>query len=379
MTSLTIGPTAATRAASRTAAPAGTTTTDLTGLRAVARRLVGLGRGILVADEPLRVMNARFQLTGVEPTGRNRRDYRELLVTSPGLSRAVSGVVLSDETIRQRTRDGDRFPSRLADAGLLAGVSVDTRRVPLPGAGGETVTEGLDGLRDRLAEYRQLGATFAKWRAVFPVDDLRPSPRAVQANAHVLARYAAACQDQGLVPIVGPEVLMDGDHSQVRDGLVTGQVLREVFRHLLIAGVDLAAVVLEPNMVLPGVGHPRPARPDDVAASTIAVLRSAVPAAVPGVAFLSGGQSPRQATANLAAMRFLSAPWSLTFCFGRALSEPALLAWAGDPRAWQAGQRALLHRVECNRRAMGGEVPFGRSPIGASRIDPSPIDGESTA
>jgi fructose-bisphosphate aldolase, class I len=292
-------------------------------------------------------------VVAVSPKKVNRRDYRELLVTAPGLSEGVSGVILSEETLRQSLRDGEPFGQRMLRDGILPGVKVDTGTVPLPNTDGETITEGLDGLARRLPALREAGAAFAKWRAVIRLDAQRPTPRAVQANAHTLARYAVLCQAAGIVPIVEPEVLMDGEHGVSRCAVVTASVLREVFRQLLAAGADLQALVLKPNMVVPGAGHGRTASPAEIAEATVAVLGATVPATVAGIAFLSGGQSPQVATANLAAMATHDAPWPLTFSFGRALVDPALRAWAGRPENWDAGQRALLARVHANVAAVG--------------------------
>jgi fructose-bisphosphate aldolase class I len=325
-----------------------------TALRDVAHRLVGEGRGILAADESIATMNTRLAAAGVAPEEVNRRDYRELLVTAPGLTAGVSGVILCEETLLQALRDGEPFGRRMLRDGLLPGVKVDTGTAPLPNTDGETITEGLDGLARRLPALREAGAAFAKWRAVIRLDGGRPSPRAVQANAHALARYAVLCQAAGIVPIVEPEVLMDGEHGLSRCAVVTASVLREVFRQLLAAGADLRAVVLKPNMVLPGRGHHRAAGPAEVAEATLAVLGATVPATVAGVAFLSGGQAPQVATANLAALQGADTAWPLTFSFGRALVDPALAAWAGRPENWDAGQQALLARVQANAAAVGG-------------------------
>lgn len=340
-----------------TAGATGSTTTGvLPGVHDLAGRLVPPGRGILAADESVGTMNARLTSAGVEPTQENRRAYREMLLTTPGLSDAVSGVILNPETLGQTTSDGEPFALRLAKDGVLAGVKVDTGTEPLPRTAGETVTAGLDGLADRLQEYAAAGAVFAKWRAVLRIGPRRPSSRAVVANAHALARYAAACQAAGIVPIVEPEVVMDGDHGIARCALVTSSVLREVFGQLVGAGVDLSAVVLKPNLVAAGAGAPS-SSPEEVALATTEVLLATVPDAVPGIAFLSGGIAPELATRYLAALRPASRswPWTLTFSFGRALVDPALAAWAGDPGRVDAGQRALAARVRANAEALAAQ------------------------
>lgn len=323
-------------------------------LHEVAARMVAPGRGILAADESIRTMSARLGAAGVEPSETTRRDYREMLVSTDGLSGGVSGVILADETLRQSTRAGRPVPRLLDELGILPGIKVDTGAHPLAGAEGETVTEGLDGLRARLDEYGPMGAAFAKWRAVITIGTDRPSRRAIEANAHALARYARLCQEQGIVPIVEPEVLMTGDHSLTRAALVTNAVLEAVFAQLDLARVDLAGMVLKPNMVVPGVDHPRAASPQEVAEATVSTLLCTVPEEVAGVAFLSGGQAPEVATANLAAMQSLTTPWPLTFSFGRALVDPALKAWRGSDEAWEAGQDALAGRVQRNVEALTG-------------------------
>lgn len=321
-----------------------------------AAELVGFGKGILAADESIRTMNARLQDAGVPPSEENRRAYREMLITTPDLTLGISGVILCDETFRQRLTDGRTFPEALNGQGILPGIKVDTGAKPLPGSPGETVTEGLDGLRDRLAGYAALGARFAKWRAVIRIGagDGRPSWQALSANAHALARYAALCQEAGLVPIVEPEVLMEGAHGIRRCREVTSAALLVTFAELNDYGVALDGVVLKPNMVLPGASSPEPASPEVVASQTIQALRCVVPEQVAGVAFLSGGQSPARATANLAAMPRLGPPWPVTFSFGRALVEPALAAWHGDPACAGAGRQALANRVACNVAALQG-------------------------
>jgi fructose-bisphosphate aldolase, class I len=322
-------------------------------LAATAAALVAPGKGVLAADESIPTASARLAKARVAPTEENRRAYREMLVTAPGLGKAISGVILSDETLRQRIAGGPTVPAALAGLGMLAGIKVDGGARPLPGAPGETVTEGLDGLPSRLREYAGLGAAFAKWRAAFTIGAGTPSATAIQANAHALCRYAAACHDAGLVPIVEPEVLMTGPHSLGQCETVTSLVLLEVVTMLLDSGIDLEAIVLKPNMALPGLDSGQRAAPGQVAEATLATL-SSMPAALAGVAFMSGGQSPEQATRNLAALQEIPHLWSLTFSFGRALVDPALAAWRGDPAAVPAGQAALLRRAAMNAAALAG-------------------------
>ena len=319
-----------------------------------AAQLVRCGKGILAADESVSTVNARLAMAGVAGTAENRRTYREMLVTTPFLGEGVSGVILCDETLRQGTGDGRTFPEVLASRGLLPGIKVDTGVKPLAGTSGEKVTEGLDGLRERLAEYACLGARFAKWRAVFAIGDGSPSWPALRANAHALARYACLCHEAGLVPVVEPEVLMDGAHSMERCAAVTAAVLFSVFAELQDYEVALDAIVLKPNMVVPGGAAPETSAPEEVAARTVGVFSGIVPGDVAGIAFLSGGQCPEVATANLAALQHVAAPWPLTFSFGRALVDPALAAWRGDPGRVSAGQQALANRVACNLAALRG-------------------------
>jgi len=330
----------------------------MTNLRATAAAMVAPGKGILAADESVATATKRLDGVGIASTAESRRAYREMLLTTPGLANWVSGVILFDETLRQATSDGIPFADYLCDHGILPGIKVDTGAKPLAGHPGETVTEGLDGLRDRVAEYVGLGASFAKWRAVIAIDGAggRPSRACVSANAHALARYAALCQEGGLVPVVEPEVLIDGDHTMETCEAVTSDVLRAVFNELAEQGVDREAIVLKPSMVVPGKGSGTTASVVDVAAATIRCLRASVPAAVPGVAFLSGGQSAEVATAHLDAMNRLGPhPWALTFSYGRALQDPALAAYATDGGATvDAGQAALRHRARCNSAARAG-------------------------
>jgi fructose-bisphosphate aldolase, class I len=316
--------------------------------------LITRGRGILAADESIATMSDRLQRAGVAPTTENRRAYRELLVTTPGLCDGLTGVILCEETLRQDLSDGWSFPDGLAMRGLLAGVTVDTGARPLAGAPGETITEGLDGLRERLASYAALGARFAKWRAVLRIADGQPSWHALQANAHMLARYAALCQEAAIVPVVELEVLMTGSHPMRRCRDVTAATLMVVFSELQNAQVRLDRLVLNPNMVVPGERAAEVATPEQVAAETVAVLRDMVPDEVAGIAFLSGGQDPVTATMNLAAIADLNAPWPITFSFGRALADPALSAWHGDPRRIAHGQRELADRVVANAAALAG-------------------------
>lgn len=322
----------------------------MTNPRQIAARMMAPGKGILAADESIATMSKRLEEAGVEPTAENRRRYRELLATAPGLSESVSGIIFCDETLRQTFSDGTPFAQAVRELGILPGIKVDTGAKPCPGVPGETVTEGLDGLPARLAEYAQMGAAFAKWRAVFTITADTPSRGAMRVNATALARYAAACQEAGIVPIVEPEVLMDGGHNRGVCREATGAVHTAVRAELALLNVDLAGIVLKPNMVLEGESYARQSTPDQVAEITVGVLR-AWPGDLAGVAFLSGGQSPERATANLTAMQTHRTPWPLTFSFGRALVSPALSAWRGDPDRVADGQAALLERVAANGAA----------------------------
>jgi fructose-bisphosphate aldolase class I len=326
-------------------------------LHDTARTMVSRPRGILAADESIGTMSKRLEKVGVSATAENRRAYRAMLMTTPDLQSGISGVILSDETFNQKLDDGNAFPLGIHSLGILPGIKVDTGAKPLVGSPGETVTEGLDGLRERIADYVSNGARFAKWRAVINIGDGKPSVRALKANAHALARYAALCQEGWLVPIVEPEVLMDGDHTIERCAEVTAETLRYVFAELDEAGVDPAGIVLKPNMVVPGNTSGQEASPDEVAEQTVATLKSVLPDSVAGVAFLSGGQSPEVATANLAAMQQYDTPWPLTFSFGRALVDPALKAWHGEPDLVADGQQALADRVAGNSAAVAGKEP----------------------
>jgi fructose-bisphosphate aldolase, class I len=318
------------------------TVADVTSILETSDQLVAPGRGILAADESPATMSKRLAAAGVQPSEEARRAYRELLLTAPALARWVSGVIFCDETFGQRLSDGRPFPSACHDLGIVPGVKVDTGVAPLALVPGATVTEGLDGLRQRLACYAERGAGFAKWRAVLGVGGPAGSHPAVHANAAALARYAALCQEAGLVPIVEPEVLMDGSHSLGECAEQTALTLAAVFDELIRADVDLGAIVLKPNMVVAGRDRDRPAAPDEVAVATLDVLASQVPSAVPGIAFLSGGQSNASAVANLAAMNGCGEqPWRLTFSFGRALVDDALAAWGGRELCWATAQIAL--------------------------------------
>jgi fructose-bisphosphate aldolase class I len=331
--------------------------TDLNALTDVARELVADDKGLLAADESIPTCNKRFAELGIPADEQSRRAYRELIVTTPGLGDYISGVILCDETIWQHTSDGVAFLRVLAQAGILAGIKVDLGAKPMAGQPGEKVTEGLDGLRQRLSEYARMGARFAKWRAVFTIGEQTPSRACVEANAHALARYAALCQETGLVPIVEPEVLMAGEHTLARCGQVTEDVLREVFVQLHTQGVVLEAMLLKPNMILPGLACPTQDSVAVVAAATISCLRRAVPAAVAGIAFLSGGQPGDLACARLAAMNsaaFAPLPWPIAFSFGRAIQQPALTIWDGQDANVARAQQALLQRSTSNRNARRG-------------------------
>ena len=294
---------------------------------------------------------------GIPQTEEARRSYRELIVTTPGLGEFISGVILYDETIRQSGKDGTPFVKVITDAGIIPGIKVDSGAKDMAGHPGEKITEGLDGLRARLAEYSQMGARFAKWRAVITISDAIPSRGCMEANSHALARYAALCQEAGLVPVVEPEVIMEGEHTLERCFEVTEEVLRTVFNQLYIQRVTLEGMILKPNMVLPGKNCPKQASVEEVADATVTCLLRAVPAAVPGIAFLSGGQSGELASARLNAMnvRFKSRlPWALTFSFARAIQQPALEIWKGQRANEAAAQRALYHRAACNSVARLG-------------------------
>jgi fructose-bisphosphate aldolase class I len=331
-----------------------------TELAQTARAMVAPGRGILAADESTGTIEKRFKSINVENTEENRRAYRDMLFGTRGLADHISGVILYDETLRQKTADGVPFPEFLSKQGILPGIKVDTGAKDMALCPGETVTEGLDGLAKRCAEYVKLGAKFAKWRAVITLGARIPSPACIAANAHALARYAAICQANGLVPIVEPEVLMEGDHTVERCEEVTEWTLRETFAALASQRVRLEEMVLKPSMVVSGGQAARSAPVDEVALRTVKVLKRVVPAAVPGIAFLSGGQSDELATAHLDAMNRLDGkhgalPWTLTFSYGRALQQPALKAWRGAAANVAAAQSALAHRSRMNGLAATGK------------------------
>jgi fructose-bisphosphate aldolase class I len=330
-------------------------------LAATAHRLVGGGKGILAMDESNSTCNKRFAAVGAPETEAARRAYRELIVTTPHLGDSISGVILYDETIHQQKEDGTSFVQVLTDAGIIPGIKVDTGAKHLAGRPGETVTEGLDGLRLRLQEYVQMGARFAKWRAVISPADGLPSWGCIEANAHALARYAALCQEAGLVPIVEPEVLMAGGHTLERCQSVTEATLHGVFSQLYAQGVILEGMILKPNMVLPGLDCPTQPAVEVVAAATVTSLLRVVPAAVAGIAFLSGGQYSELASARLNAMNKIARsaasclPWPLAFSFARAIQQPALEIWRGQENRVLAAQHALAHRALCNKAALQGE------------------------
>jgi fructose-bisphosphate aldolase, class I len=333
-----------------------------------ARALTAPAKGILAADESHGTIGRRFTAVGVENTPENRRRYRQLLFQTPGIAQALSGVILYDETIRQRTDDGTPFAQLLGHLAIVPGIKVDAGAKPLAGAPEELVTEGLDGLRDRLAEYRGLGARFAKWRAVISIGEGRPSRYCLGANAHALARYAALCQEADILPIVEPEVLMDGDHTIERCFDATEAGLDCVFRALRDQRVVLEAMLLKPNMVLSGAKCPRQAGVEEVAETTVRCLRRTVPAAVPGVMFLSGGQSPERATQHLNAINRVPGPrpWALSFSFARALQGPAMEAWRGSPAAVEAAQHAFLHRARLVSAARDGRYTAAMEQAGAA-------------
>ena len=324
-------------------------------LHETAQALVADGKGILAADESGGTIKKRFDSIGLESTEENRRAYRDMLFTTPGAEEYVSGVILFDETIHQSGLDGTPFPELLASKGVIPGIKVDEGAMPLAGAEGETVTEGLDGLRQRLEEYRGLGARFAKWRATYTITDDLPSDYCIWANAHALARYAALCQEAGIVPIVEPEVLQDGTHSIERSYHVTCRVLAAVYTELYDQRVDVEGTLLKPNMVLSGYSASNRAGVEEVADWTLKCFYKHVPAAVPGIVFLSGGQSDEDATAHLNAMNAKGPhPWPISFSYGRALQAPAIKAWGGKAENVEAGQRAYYHRAKMNSAARTG-------------------------
>lgn len=338
-------------------------------LHATATALVEPGKGILAADESHPTMAKRLAGVGLTSSEQVRKDYRELLMTTAGLSEHISGVILFDETIRQEHSSGIPFAQALLQTGIIPGIKVDAGITPLPHFPDEVVTQGLDGLTDRLTAYAGMGARFAKWRGVIRIGAGRPTSGCVEANAHALARFAAAAQECGLVPIVEPEVLMDGAHALERCADVTSAVLRAVYDQLAHQRVDLAGTLLKPNMVLPGSSSGQVVSDQDVAAATLAVLRDTVPASVPGLVFLSGGQTPEEATARLDALnRSAPQPWQLSFSFGRALQAPVLEAWAARPDDRAGAQAALLHRARMNGLARRGRWTAGAEhPAGAGQ------------
>ena len=337
-------------------------------LNAIANAIVAPGKGILAADESHSTIQKRFESIDVESTEDSRRAYRQMLFTTPGVSDFISGVILFDETIRQKADDGAPLVQILTQQGIIPGIKVDKGAKALAGASNEKVTEGLDGLRDRLNEYHKLGARFTKWRAVIAIGDGIPSQYCIDANAHALARFAALSQEAGLVPIVEPEVLMDGDHTIDRCYEVTEATLHSVFNALYAQRVVLEASLLKPNMVLSGKDCPQQATPEEVAEATVRCFQRTVPAAVPGIVFLSGGQSNEIATANLNAMNAMDAahPWQLSFSYGRALQEPPLKAWRGDAANVERAKQAFLHRAKCNGAARYGKYTpaMEQEPVG---------------
>jgi fructose-bisphosphate aldolase, class I len=327
----------------------------MTDLENTARALVAEGKGILAADESDGTIKKRFDSIAIESTEENRRAYRELLFATEGVEEYISGVILFDETIRQSAADGTPFPKLLESKGVIPGIKVDKGAKPLALVKGETITEGLDGLRERLEEYAKLGGRFAKWRATYSIDGERPSEYCVWTNAHALARYAALCQEAGIVPIVEPEVLQDGTHTIEQSAKATGRVLQALYTELHDQRVEFKGTLLKPNMVLSGYEASSRAGVDEVAEATLEVLRRHVPAAVPGIVFLSGGQTDEDATAHLSAMNKRGPhPWQLSFSYGRALQAPALKAWVGRPENVEAAQRAYFHRAKMNGAARTG-------------------------
>ena len=326
-------------------------------LEATIAKIVEPGKGILAADESMPTITKRFKAVGIDSTEETRRAYRSLLFTTPGADQYLSGVILFEETLGQKADDGTPLAEVLAKRGILPGIKVDKGTTPLPGADGDLVTQGLDGLADRLAAYKAQGARFTKWREVYPITPCNPTPLGIATNAEVLARYAAICQAQGLVPIVEPEVLIDGDHTIERCFEVSEAVLHAVFDALHRHRVLTEGMILKPSMVLPGKSHLNKAKPEEVAAATLKVLRRTVPASVPTINFLSGGQGPEEATANLNAInaQAKNAPWVLSFSFARALQDPVMHGWAGDAKNVKRSQDAFHHRLHMNSLARQGK------------------------
>jgi fructose-bisphosphate aldolase class I len=323
-----------------------------------AKLLVADDKGLLAMDESNSTCNKRFAALGIPQTAEFHRNYREMIVTTEGLSQSISGAILFDETIRQQLKDGRPFIKAIAEAGIIPGIKVDAGAKDMANLPGEKITEGLDGLRDRLTEYFQMGLRFAKWRAVITIGDGIPTRGCMEANASALARYAALCQEAGLVPIVEPEVLMDGDHSLERCREVTEEALHTVFNQLYLQGIMLEGMILKPNMILPGLKCHEQQSVNDIADATVKCLLRTVPAAVPGIAFLSGGQSSEMASARLNAMnlKYKSIlPWPLTFSFARAIQQPAMDIWQGREANVLKAQQALNHRANCNKAARRGE------------------------
>jgi fructose-bisphosphate aldolase, class I len=335
-------------------------------LAATAHALVAKHRGLLAADESTGTITRRFNSIKLESTEENRRAYRELLFTTQGVGEFISGVILYDETIRQKTKDGVPFPAYLSQHAMIPGIKVDEGAKPLAGYPGETVTEGLDGLRERFAEYYKLGARFAKWRAVIDIGAGIPTHYAILANADALARYAALSQEAGIAPIVEPEVLMDGDHTLERCEEVTGAVLKQVFASLFDARILLEGMVLKPNMVVAGKKCPQKVSPEQVAEATLRTLKRHVPPAVPGIAFLSGGQSETEATLHLNVMNAAGPlPWALSFSYGRALQDTALRTWNGNPASFAKAQKALFNRAKLNGLAAAGAYKSSMESVAA--------------
>lgn len=327
-------------------------------LKATAKAMIAPGKGILAADESVGTANKRFEKLGIPTTEEMRRAYREMLFTASGIGKFFSGVILFDETIRQSTTEGVPFTKVLSDAGIIPGIKLDAGAKPLAGAPKELITEGLDGLRDRIAEYYKMGARFAKWRAVITISEKIPSKLCLEANADALARYASLCQEGGLVPIVEPEVLMDGDHTLERSFEVHQETLQTVFEKLYLYKVQLDQMILKPSMVISGQDCSQQASVEEVAQATVKCLRDRVPASVPGCAFLSGGQSDELATNHLNAMNVIfkgQLPWTLTFSYGRALQQAAMQTWMGQDANIEAAQKELYHRAQDNSAASLGQ------------------------